>query len=97
MEPPISTFDSRQKFFQKNLSRSKLTVQTEGVQRDEEYNTFEKSDQGANVGMEMELKIFLANRIFHLAQFQNPLPNHPKHLWILSRKEKVPWMDYNES
>lgn len=38
MEPPISTFDSRQKFFQKNLSRSKLTVQTEGVQRDEEYN-----------------------------------------------------------
>lgn len=52
--------------------------------------------------MEMELKvaIFFANRIFHLAQFQSPLlnppPNHPKHLRILSRKEKVS-VDYNES
>lgn len=64
--------------------------------------TFEKSEQGTNVRMEMELKvaIFFANRIFHLAQFQSPLlnppPNHPKHLWILSRKEKVS-VDYNES
>lgn len=53
--------------------------------------------------MELKVAIFLANRIFHLAQFQSPLwkpppPSHPPSIYEFSheRKEKVP-VDYNES